>query len=88
MPTFYKRNGYFIIPSNKQHKKYDVYDKDDNFVVSFGDKRYQQYKDKFGYYSNKDHGDKQRRENYRQRHSGDKINNPRYAGYWAYNYLW
>ena len=88
MTTFFKKNGYTIYPSNKQFKKYDVYDKSEKFVVSFGDKRYEQFKDKFGYYSSKNHYDAKRRESYRKRHANDKIKNPKYAGYWAYNYLW
>ena len=57
-------------------------------TVQFGDKRYEQYRDKtpLKLYSHKNHLDKQRRNNYRSRHSYDK---PKYsAGWFALNYLW
>lgn len=74
-------------PSKKEHKKYDVY-LGSKYLLSFGDNRYQQFKDKFGYYDNLDHGDETRRLNYRLRHRKDKIYNPYYPGYWSYRYLW
>lgn len=81
--------GNFIVkaPSKNINKKYDVFE-NGKFIVSYGDRNYQHYKDKLGYYSELDHNDKQRRKLYRKRHAKDKINNPYYAGYWAYNYLW
>lgn len=82
-----KVNGYTIKVSTRKNKKYDVF-KDDKYITSFGDKRYQHYKDLIGYYKNLDHNDTKRRDNYRSRHKNDKINDPDYAGYWAYNYLW
>jgi hypothetical protein len=83
----YKVNGYIIKVSTRKNKKYDVF-KNNEYITSFGDKRYQQYKDRLGHYSYLDHKDKDRRENYRSRHKNDNINNPNYAGYWAYNFLW
>lgn len=79
--------GYTIKVSTRKNKKYDVY-KDDKYITSFGDKRYQHYKDLIGYYKNLDHNDKKRRELYRLRHKNDNIDDPNYAGYWAYNFLW
>lgn len=79
--------GYTIKVSTRKNKKYDVY-KDDKYITSFGDKRYQHYKDLIGYYKNLDHNDKKRRDNYRLRHKNDNIDNPNYAGYWAYHFLW
>lgn len=79
--------GYTIKVSTRKNKKYDVY-KDDKYITSFGDKRYQHYKDLIGYYKNLDHNDKKRRDNYRSRHKNDNIDNPNYAGYWAYHFLW
>lgn len=79
--------GYTIKVSTRKNKKYDVY-KDDKYITSFGDKRYQHYKDLIGYYKNLDHNDKKRRDNYRSRHKNDNIDNPNYAGYWSYNFLW
>jgi hypothetical protein len=76
-----------VAPSKKKHKKYDVY-KNDKYILSFGDLRYEHYHDKIGYYKNLNHGDKQRRSNYRKRHKNDHINDPDRAGYWSYWYLW
>lgn len=81
-------NGYLIIaPSKRKHKKYDVF-KNEKYITSFGDVRYDHYFDKLGYYESKNHNDPKRRANYRARHKNDNINNPKYAGYWAYNFLW
>lgn len=83
----YYRNGYTIIPSNRKYKKYDVY-KAEKYITSFGDLRYEQYYDKFGFYSKLNHLDKDRRQSYRQRHTNDNIDDPNYAGYWSWRYLW
>ena len=82
-----KINGYTIKVSTRKNKKYDVY-KDDKYITSFGDKRYQHYKDLIGYYSSLNHNDKKRRDNYRMRHKNDYINDDSKAGYWSYHYLW
>jgi hypothetical protein len=56
--------------------------------IPFGQKGYQQYKDKaLGLYSHLDHGDKARRDRYRLRHDGEQYNNFS-SGYFAYRYLW
>jgi|LakMenE01Jun11ns_1017448.scaffolds.fasta_scaffold9945944_2 hypothetical protein len=80
----------FIIraPSTRANKKYDVYTEGGKYVVSFGDNRYEHYFDKFGYYSHLNHGDSQRRKRYQSRHKKDYITDPRYAGYWSWNFLW
>lgn len=84
----YKHLGYVIFPSSEEsNKKYDVY-KDNKYITSFGDKRYHHYKDKFGYYSNLNHNDEKRRELFRKRHQHDNIDDPNYAGFWSWNYLW
>jgi len=43
-------------------------------IIHFGDRRYQQYKDrtKLGLYKHKNHGTRKRRQNYFSRHSGTK----------------
>lgn len=87
---YYKTvNGkvYKIMKSVRKNKKYDVY-LDDKYITSYGDKRYQHFKDKFGLYSHLNHNDEKRRESYRKRHQNDYIDDPNYAGYWSYNYLW
>ena len=69
--------------------------KGENRRVNFGDKRYEQYHDKIGLYSNLDHNDKQRRANYRKRHSairkrdGRRAIDVKYTRAWfSYHYLW
>ena len=80
-----RRDGYEFRKSTRDHKKYDVY-KNGKYLVSFGDNRYQQYKDKLMLYRHLDHGDEQRRKLYRARHG----TNPEFesAGWFALNYLW
>jgi len=71
MKDFIFKN-WIIRPSTLKHKKYDVFNKGSGKkALSFGDTRYQQYKDKIGFYSNLDHLDKQRRKNYYKRHNKD-----------------
>lgn len=86
-PTFKK--------STRKHKKYMVQYKDG--WIHFGDTRYQHYKDStpLKLYSHLDHGDKERRGNYRARASKirDKegkltYNDKSSANYYAYHYLW
>jgi hypothetical protein len=84
--TVYKKNGYtFIAPSRRQHKKYDVF-KNEKYITSFGSVTNQQYKDKIGHYSSKDHNDKERRRLYYKRHgltAGIET-----AKWFAHKYLW
>lgn len=71
--------------STRKNKKYDVYI-NDKYLLSFGDDRYQQYKDKLGHYSYLDHNDKKRRDNYYSRFG--KQATPRTAKYYSHKYLW
>ena len=87
MPPTYKFKDFSIKPSTRLNKKYDVF-KNNTYITSFGDKRYQHYKDKFGFYSHLDHLDPKRREAYKARHKNDNIDDPQYAGYWALKFLW
>lgn len=82
--------------SNKKYIAYPLFDL--GKVIKFGDKRYQQYQDKIGYYSNLDHNDKTRRKNYRKRHeaieknkNGKKIKaykDPLSSAFLSYHLLW
>ena len=81
------KKHYVIVSSKRKHKKYDVFI-DGHYLLSFGDTRYQQYHDRFGHYSHLDHKDKKRRQNYCTRHRNDHINDPNFAGYWSYHFLW
>jgi len=87
---FYRTiNGYdiYVNMDKNTNYKYKVY-KDNKFITNFGDKRYEQYYDKIGYYKNLNHLNKSRRYKYRQRHQNDNIDDPNYAGYWSWNFLW
>ncbi len=77
----------FVAPSKRKNKKYDVYDNiTKQYITSFGGLGYQQYKDRIGYYSDKDHKDKERKKNYYQRHG--KTNDKTSARYFSNLYLW
>ena len=72
----------------------------DGSTVSFGDSRYEHYKDSIpikqggGQWSHKDHLDKDRRKRYRTRHANIMVGNKRaidikYSPAWfSYYYLW
>jgi hypothetical protein len=77
-------------PSKNGHSKYDIYH-NNKYIVSFGDKNYQQYKDKIGYYKDKDHNNSKRRALYRKRHGNEAGHNekdPTTASFWSWYYLW
>lgn len=82
-----KGKVYLIKVSHRKHKKYDVY-RGEDYITSFGDNRFQHYKDRIGYYATLDHKDKSRRALYRMRHVNDNTDDPNYAGFWSWNYLW
>ena len=76
--------GYEIYVSDKPEKKYLALV--NNRRVYFGAYGYEQYKDKFGYYSEWNHLDKNRRDRYYARHS---INYPEGSADWfSKNILW
>lgn len=96
------RGTKFIVPQNS-NKKYTaiVPLKLKTIRVSFGDKRYEHYKDSVpkslggGKWSKKDHKDKSRRKNYRKRHgarfcnNGKRCINVKYSPAWfSYYFLW
>jgi hypothetical protein len=75
----------FYAPSTMKYKKYDAYV--DGKKYSFGDIRYEQFRDKIGYYSNLNHNNKLRRVQYVNRHKNDRLNE--YSpGYFSMYYLW
>lgn len=82
--------------STRKNKKYSVITPKGK-VVHFGDTRYQHYKDSTGLnlYSNLDHNDKKRRDNYRTRHKAilTKEGKPAYLdkeqpSFYSYFFLW
>eukprot|EP01043_Picozoa_sp_COSAG02_P059011 COSAG02_NODE_7444_length_3010_cov_9.551013_4_plen_85_part_00 len=74
--------------SRAKNKKYSVYVRKHGRkrLIHFGDKRYQQYRDKLGHYRELDHSDPERRKRYYDRHgpSGDKNT----SKYWSHKILW
>ena len=78
---------YSVKVSTRANKKYDVY-KDGKYLLSFGDLRYQHYRDKLGRFTELDHNDKERREKFRKRFGGKDFSNPDKALYWSWYYLW
>jgi hypothetical protein len=60
------------------------------YILNFGDKRYQQYEDKTGLnlYSKLDHFDKKRRNNYHSRHSKNVKQGIFSPAYFSMEYLW
>ena len=87
MPLFRK--------SKTQFKKYDVVTPSGR-LISFGDTRYQHFKDTaLGLFSHLDHNDTTRRKSYLQRASQIRDKNgkltakdPESANYYAIRYLW
>ena len=72
-------------PSTRKNKKYDAFHKGE-YITSFGDKRYQHYFDKLGYYSYLNHYDEKRRANYYKRHNKDYE---KYSADWfSKKFLW
>jgi hypothetical protein len=83
------KDKYELKVSTRKNKKYDVY-KNGDYLLSFGDKRYEQYKDStpLKHYSHLDHNDKERRRLYKIRHKNDHIDDPNYPGFWSDKFLW
>lgn len=97
-PQYYAE--FFPTPA-KSDKKYKVviYNMKGQKVktLQFGHKNYEHYKDTtpLKLYSNKDHLDKKRQENYKKRHSKILTKNglpaykdPLQPSYYSYNFLW
>ena len=82
-----RKKMYTFKVSTRKNKKYDAF-QNGKYVVSFGDKRYQQYKDStpLHYYSKLNHNDKKRRKLYYARHG--KTAKRGTAKYFSHKYLW
>ena len=104
-PMYYSMSKYRLVGfrrSKTKHKKYDAILRRRgqpqaagsspmaNIYVPFGDKRFENFRDKTGLnlYPSKIHKDKARRTNYRSRHRGFLKKNHYSPGYFSYNYLW
>lgn len=79
--------GYFIQKSTRKNKKYDIY-KNNKYLLSFGDSRYEHYKDStpLKAWSSLDHNDKERRRLYFARHGHTTNRNT--AKYFSNKFLW
>jgi len=75
--------------SQRRYKKYrvDIY-LNNKFVksVHFGDRRYEHYEDKIGFYSDLDHNDMERLQAYYKRHK--KPYKPLSPSFFSSTYLW
>lgn len=86
MKKYFKDDYYFLVPKTG-NKKYKAYDKKTNkFLAAFGDKRYQQYRDRIGHYSNQNHNSSKRKELYYARHG--KSSKKHSSKYFSHKYLW
>lgn len=80
--------------SKVKNKKYTAYIKnksnDKIYKINFGDSRYEHYKDNTGsgFWSSKDHNDKERRKRYRARHLTYLNKNEYSPAYFSWFYLW
>jgi len=81
----YEYGGYTIKPSTRKNKKYDVFNKDGKYLLSFGDSTMQHYFDKFGAFSHLDHLDKERKRLFWLRHK--KTSDKKSPRYWL-RFLW
>tara|TARA_R110000868_G_scaffold175436_1_gene412475 strand:+ start:94 stop:360 length:267 start_codon:yes stop_codon:yes gene_type:complete len=88
MPVYYKFGYKFVAPSNTEHKKYDVYDvKTDKKITSFGDRRYNHFNDKIGYYDHLNTNDIARRKLFKTRHEKNR-HVYQSAAWFADRFLW
>jgi hypothetical protein len=79
------KDGFIFKASRRKNKKYDVF-KNGKYITSFGDKNYQQFKDKIGLYSHLNHNDENRRRLYYARH---KLKAEKESAKWfSHRYLW
>ena len=77
---------YKPVKSTRKFKKYMV--KTNKGVIHFGDKRYEQFKDKIGDYKHLDHNDPKRKKAYYDRHGDKNTKNKESAKYWSHKILW
>ena len=87
-----KIDNYIFVAPSKKNKKYDAYDaKTGKYITSFGGlykdgTPYEQFFDKIGYYSEYNHLDDKRRENYYRRHGN--VGKKNSAKYFSSYFLW
>lgn len=95
--SYYSKKDHSFVrfqKSKTKHKKYDAIIKNKKtgkeIKIPFGDSRFEHFKDStgLGLYSYLNHGDKDRRSNYKKRHSVYIKPNMYSAGYFSNRYLW
>jgi len=90
MKLVLKNKFYDIFVSNRTPKKYVAHMKEISGTrkkVYFGDRRYEQFYDKLGFYKNLNHLDPNRRRLYYDRHGVKNV--VKYSPKWfSYKYLW
>jgi lipid II:glycine glycyltransferase (peptidoglycan interpeptide bridge formation enzyme) len=64
---FIEKDGFQFKKSNYKYRMYDVF-KDNCYICSFGDIRYEHYFDKIGMFRNLSHNDLKRKERFYQRY--------------------
>ena len=77
---------YKPVKSTRKNKKYMVLTK--SGVIHFGDKRYEQFKDKIGIYKHLDNNDPKRKKAYYDRHGDKNTKDKESAKYWSHKILW
>lgn len=81
-----RKDNFLFKKSNKKNKKYDVFNLKNEYIASFGDNRYQHFKDKIGLWKHKDHNDNNRKRLYYLRHG--KIAERLSPKWFSHRYLW
>jgi hypothetical protein len=83
-----KDKTFNIMKSQNENKKYDVY-YNNKKILSFGDRNYQHYYDRFGDFKDLNHKDEKRRESYKKRSEGiGNLDDPFSSNFWSYYFLW
>jgi len=84
---YFKDNYLFIAPAVKRKTaKYDAYTKDGKYITSFGSRIHEQYFDKIGHYSSKNHNSSKRRALYYKRFG--KQAKKESAKWYSHKFLW
>ncbi len=87
-PEEYILEGYEVANGDKKYNALLKHKKTGRVLkVGFGEKGYEQYKDKIGHYSDLDHKDSKRRAKYLTRHKND-IGYKYSSGWFSAKMLW
>jgi hypothetical protein len=83
--------GWYIKPSKRKNKKYDVFDENNKYILSYGNINYEHYFDRLKHYSHLNHGDEKRLNQFRKRFYKmykKNIDNPYSSLLWSWHLLW